>query len=86
MFILSANMEQNISTFKLLLQFFFFFFFLHFIIFIVSLYPAYFYINVCANVFLTFYCYGNPFFMPPTLQKLKGHIAFGLSAHPSVHL
>ena len=24
-------------------------------------------------------------FMPPTLEKLKGHIAFGLSVRPSVH-
>ena len=24
------------------------------------------------------------FFMPPTLEKLKGHIALGLSVHPSV--
>ena len=25
-----------------------------------------------------------PFFMPPTLEKLKGHIAFGLSVRPYV--
>ena len=25
------------------------------------------------------------FFMPPTLEKLKGHIALGLSVRPSVH-
>ena len=28
---------------------------------------------------------GNSFFiMPPTLEKLKGHIAFGLSVRPSI--